>query len=63
MEDAVMLGVIAVGLGFYNLYLQWKWNRMMHVMQVMLYGIYAGEVEVEELKTQKGALYVPIPKK
>ncbi len=62
MTDATMLGVIAVGLGFYNLYLQWKWNRLMLATQVMLLGIYEGHVKVEEINIHGKKRYIPVPK-
>ena len=62
MSDAIMLGAIALALAIYNLYLQWKWNKLMHSMQLMLLGIYEGYVKVEEIKIHGKKRYIPVPK-
>ena len=59
MSDIVLLGVIAAGLGFYCLHLQWKYRNLLIMFQITLAGIYEGDARVEKT----GDVYYPVPKK
>lgn len=63
MNDIVLLGAIAAGLGVYCLHLRSKYDRMMLLHQYIFEGIYDGKVIVEEIKDRKGkTFYLPVPK-
>ena len=59
MSDVTLLGVIAAGLGFYCLHLQWKYRSFLIMFQITLAGIYKGGVTIEKA----GDVYYPVPKK
>ena len=58
MNDTVLLGVIAAGLGGYCLHLQWKYKHLLVMFQLVLEGVKNGDVEIVERK----GVYFPIPK-
>lgn len=58
MNDVVLLGVIAAGLGAYCLLLQWRYKHLLTMTQLVLEGLKNGDVEIVE---RKGVFY-PIPK-
>ena len=58
MNDVVLLGVIAAGLGAYCLHLQWKYKHLLMMTQLVLQGLKNGDVEIAE----RNGIYFPIPK-
>lgn len=63
MDDIILLGAIAAGLGMYCLHLRSKYEFMMKMHQYIFAGIYEGEVVVKEIKDGKGnTVYLPVPK-
>ena len=62
MEDVLLLGAIAAGLGLYCLHLNRKYDRMMRLHQYIFECIYDGDVVVKEVKDRQGkSLYLPVP--
>ena len=59
MNDVVLLGVIAAGLGAYCLLLQWRYKHLLTMTQLVLEGLKNGDIEIVE---RKGVFY-PIPTK
>lgn len=58
MNDVVLLGVIAAGLGGYCLHLQWKYKHLLVMTQLMLEGLKNDDVEIIE----RNGVFFPIPK-
>jgi len=59
MTDIVLLGAICIGLGAYCLHLRWKFDRLMLMSQVVLEGLFKGDIEIVE----SNGTFLPIPKK